>query len=107
MLNKVFNRVFNVIDFPKTGQKWGEFKALFPGQAAHKVLTKLGKLVNLKNNEDKKFMVFTIEDSQSKKQYTYIGTRVVLINPTIKIINGKEVKFYYKNIVATYKGIFN
>ena len=101
------NRVFKVIDFPKKGEKWGEFTGAFPGQAAHKALTKLGKLVDLKNSSDKKFMVFTLEDVDSNKQYTYIGTRVVLVNPSIKIINGKEVKFYYKNIVTKYRDIFN
>jgi hypothetical protein len=95
-------RKFTIVDFPKKGSTFGHYISNSPSRAASKAFTKLARIINLKNTDKKNHVVFTIQDSSNKKNYSYIGTRVKLEQPIIKNIAGKEIKYYYKNIITKY-----
>ena len=94
-------RKFTIIDFPKKGSTFGHYISNSPSRAASKAFSKLARIIKLENTDEKNHVVFTIQDS-NKKTYSYIGTRVKLENPIIKNISGKEIKYYYKNIITKY-----
>lgn len=105
-------RYFTVIDYPKTGEVFGMFRASTPKQAANRAFTKLGKIFDVKN-ENNKWLVFNLQEISIKngkvikgKMYKYIGTRVQLVKPIIRNINGKMIQYKYKNIVGSYKNYF-
>jgi len=106
-------RYFTVIDFPKKGDSFGVFRSSSPKQAANRAFTKLSKIFDIKN-KDNKWLVFNLQEihiaNANKiirgKTYKYIGTRVELVKPIIRNINGKTVKYKYKNIVGSYKNYF-
>ena len=100
---------YKIVDFPKEGELHGNYKGRSPGQAAKKVVTFLSNKANINNNVNSKtrFIVFTILNSRTKKQYKFIGTRIKMNKPKIININGKEIKYYYKNIVTRYEKYYN
>jgi hypothetical protein len=95
-------RKFTIIDFPKKGDTFGHYVSNSPTKAASKAFTKLARIINLQNTDDKNHIIFTIKDMLQGKLYSYIATRVKLEQPIIKNIDGKEIKYYYKNIITKY-----
>lgn len=99
-------RSFTIVDFPKKGQEYGRYLSQYPSNAASKAFTQLSRLIDLKNTNNKNYMVFTIrETTQGKpqKKYKYMGTRIELAEPLVKNIGGKEVIYRFKNVISKYK----
>lgn len=108
-------RFFTVVDFPKKGNTFGLFKSQYPKQAGNRAFTKLSRMIDLKNNSNK-WLVFNIQEIFMNKKtnkiekgkiYKYLGTRVELVKPIIRNINGHEITYKYKNILASYKKYFD
>ncbi len=103
-------RYFTVIDYPKKGDVFGVYRALSPKRAANRAFTKLGKIFDVKNENDK-WLVFYIQEVFVDKKdnlnrgkiYKYIGTRVQLVKPIERNINGKIIQYKFKNIVGQLK----
>ena len=100
-INNVF-KTFSIVDFPKDGLTHGKFNATSPKKGADLAFTELLKYIN---NNDKsndpyegKFVVFTIINIDSEKEYKYIGNRIRLENPVKK----NNVTYYYKNVIGKY-----
>lgn len=78
-----------------------------PKSAANRFFTKLAKNIKL-NSSNNRFIVFTIKNISSGKEYKYIGTRVLLENPVvITTKNGKKITYKYSNIIGEYKPVLN
>lgn len=99
-------RRFTIVDYPQDGKNYGEYTAPSPKRAASKAFTRLSRMINLKNTDDKNFIVFAIKEIGGKnKIYKYIGTRVELHQPHVVNINGRNVMYRYKNIITKYNNI--
>jgi hypothetical protein len=99
-------KVYELVDFPETGQSYGEYKGKTPKQAARKAFSRLARMSKL-NNSNQKFIVFVIKEKGGKqKEHKYMGQRVRLANDGIKIKRGNQtVTIKYKNIVNKYKDL--
>ncbi len=97
-------RRFTIVDYPKIGDLSGLYIASSPMRAASKVLTRIGREINLKNSNNKNHLVFKIRDIDSGKEYAYIGTRVELFKPTIVKIGKKTIVHKFKNILSKFNG---
>ena len=93
-------RQFTVVDYPKKGEKFGIYNSFSPKAAANKAFTKLSKIIDLKNSNDKNFLIFTIQDINNKKYYPYIGSRILLDQPIYVKKNENLIICKYKNIIA-------
>jgi len=99
------NDTYQIVDYPNKGEKYGSYKGRSPGQVAKKITGFLGKKEGLynKNNGSKKFIVFTIINNRTKKEYKYTGTRIKLNKPIIITRkDGSIGEYNYKTIVAKY-----
>lgn len=99
----MMKRSFTILDFPKKGEEFGRYLSASPSNAASKAFTQLSRIIGLKNTNNKNHMVFTIRETTQgspPKTYTYIGTRVELVKPIIKQINGKTITYRFKNIIS-------
>jgi|TARA_B110000858_G_scaffold139347_1_gene158206 hypothetical protein len=98
------NDIYQIVDYPSQGENYGSYKGKSPGQVAKKVTTFLGRKAGLynKNNNSKKFIVFTIVNNRTKKEYKYTGTRVKLDKPIKIYIKDTEIEYNYKTIVTKY-----
>ncbi len=104
----MIKRSFTIVGYPNDGENYGRYIAETPKRAAHKALTKLSRKIDLKNTDHKNLLVFTIRETtknSDNKEYKYAGTRVELVKPLIKIIDGKQIIYRYKNIIAPYNKI--
>ncbi len=97
---------YELVDFPETGQTYGEYTGKSPKQAAKKAFSRLARMSKL-NNSNQKFIVFVIREKGGKqKEFKYMGQRVRLANDGIMIKRGnKNVSIKYKNIVNKYKEV--
>jgi len=96
-------RTFCILDFPTKGEKYGNFKGLYPSNAAQKAFEKLSKELNFIDNQDgKKYLVFHLQDINSKQIYKYIGTIVILKNPIEINHQDKTIKINHRIIVAKF-----
>jgi hypothetical protein len=95
-------KIFTIVDYPNDGKNYGKYISNTPGRAANKAFSQLSKVMNIKNSNSKKFLVFTIKDTSNKKLHKYVGTRVKLNKPIIVNRNGKTIEYKFKNIVTTY-----
>lgn len=105
--NKKKYKNFGIVDFPKEGNIFGDFKADIPKKAANDAFTYLFNVMSNDTNKNDftgKFIVFVIQDKNNGKMYKYLGNRVKLENPVKNIKNGKVVYYYYKNVIGKYKG---
>jgi hypothetical protein len=89
---------YKIVDFNDSHQE-NLFSGKIPKDAAHQAFPYLLKFID---NINGNFLVFTIKNIDSQKEYTYIGTRITLENPIYKLVNGIEVKFIYKDILNKY-----
>ena len=72
---------FTLIDYPEKGKKTGSYSGKSPSVVANKIFNKLAKKLNFIDNlGGTKYLVFYIQDIDSRKIYPYIGTIVVLEN---------------------------
>jgi len=100
---------YKIVDFPLLSRKYiGES----PGQVANKIFNKLIKHYNFYDNLDgKKYLVFYIENLNTKKKYGYIGTPILLQTPLNVSLNNKTFKILHRSIVVKYdndmKNIFS
>jgi len=80
-------RTFCILDFPTKGEKYGNFKGLYPSNAAQKSFWKIiqKNLILLIIKKEKNNLVFHIQDINSKQIYKYIGTIVILKKYQIEI----------------------
>jgi hypothetical protein len=97
---------YTLINYPKEGINYGIFKSASPKRAAQKAFGKLAKTINLINGNGK-FIVFTIKNIKTNKEYKYIGSRVKLEVPTIVERNGKTIYYHFHHIVGKYKKELN
>lgn len=96
-------RKFTVLDFPSKGTNYGNYTGSTPSIVANKVFTKLCKQLNFINNlGGTKYLVFYIQDLNSKKIYPFIGTIILLQNPIEVNYSKKSVQINHRNIVAKY-----
>ncbi len=98
--------VYTVVDFPNQHETFGRFTGNSPKRAATKAFTRLAKISKL-NNTDRQFIVFTILNLTTDKEYKYIGTRVKLVKPRIVNRGGKKIVYKYINTVGKYKEVLN
>ena len=92
-------RVYTVINYPKKGDTYGRYSGATARQAANKALTKLARLVDVSNNNDK-YIVFTIRDLENGREHQFMGTRVRLVQPIVRQIKGVSVRFEYRNVLT-------
>ena len=91
---------YHIVDFPEIGKNFGNFTSNVPSRAASKGLTQMLKKVPVDNPDNNKFIIFTIENKQTKKRYKYIGIQVKLKNPINTRKHASSHK--YRNIVSDY-----
>ena len=97
------HKKYQIVDYPNKGLNYGEYKGVYPGQAAKKIFSKLATEQNFTNSSSQKGIVFSIRDIDMKKEMTYIGTRIQYVKPiVVNFKNGKSITYRYKNIVARY-----
>ena len=90
-------RVFQLIDYPKEGQMFGNYTGTHPKQAANKVMTALARRINLKNTNNNNQIVFWIIDKESGKKYCYTGTRIKLVKPKVVKRGNNKINYWHKN----------
>lgn len=96
-------RVFSILDFPTRGNKYGKFKGVYPSNAAQKAFHKIAKEINFIDNQDgKKYLVFYIQDIESKKIYKFIGTIIILENPIEINHQNRNIKIHHRILVAKF-----
>ena len=96
-------RTFTIVGYPSQNEFYGRYKGNSPKVAGSKAFSELVKMINFNDKEE--FIVFVLKEitrNSDHKTYTYIGTRVELNEPIIANINGKNIVFKYKNIIAKY-----
>jgi hypothetical protein len=98
--------MYTIIDFPKEGTNYGEFFGKSPKRAAEKAFTKLARLSKT-NNSQKQFIVFSILNKDTNKEYKYIGTRIKLVNPIEVTRGGKKIIYRYMNTIGKYRKELN
>ena len=107
--NKNKEKTYKIVDFPTTGELYGNYKSVSPKKAAELAFDVLTNVISIENNNNKneyssgKFLVFTIRNIGNSREHKYIGSRIKLENPIKKIINGNEVFLQYKNVIGVYK----
>lgn len=101
--NKINTKsIYQIVDFPKSNKTFGNYEAYFPKQAAMQAFQLLSNIVEERLNEDGKFIVFVIQNKDTKKEYKYIGAKVKLENPVTKYENGTSITYHYKNVIGKY-----
>ena len=96
-------RKFTILDYPQKGTTSGTYTGKSPAVVANKVFTKLSKKLSFYDNLDgTKYLVFYIQDLDTKKIYPYIGTVIVLENPIEVNYAEKNMKITHRNIVSKY-----
>jgi len=98
----MINNEYTIINYPEDGKNMGRYLAKNPISAAKKAFGRLSKEMNLKNSNNKNLLVFSLLNKNTGEMYKYIGTRIELVKPIIVKINGKNIKYKYKNIVTPY-----
>lgn len=102
---------YTLIDYPIKGNQHGLYSAKSPKRAASKAFTRLIKqsnnsITNTITNNHKRFIVFTIKNLHTNKNYTYAGTRVKLNNPIVRTLpNNKSIVYKYKNVLIMEKNL--
>ena len=105
MENKKYT--YTLLNFPKVGVNYGLFKSSSPKRAAQKAFGKLAKSIDL-TNANGSFIVFSIKNINTEKEYKYIGSRVKLVNPIEVILkNGKKIIYKYEHLVGKYNSELN
>ena len=101
MTNK---RIFQIADYPYSGQSYGNYTGQYPSQAAKKIFNFLANKSGFTHANSKNVIVFSIIEKANLKKYNYIGTRMKLVNPTkITYPGGKQVEHKYKTLVTKHK----
>ena len=97
---------YSIVDFPEDNQFFGPFHADSPKKAAHYAFDYLSNISKLKSQFGV-YIVFTIIDHKTEKEYDFIGSRVKLENPVIRSENGVKKVYYYKNVIGKYSSELN
>ena len=101
--NDLKKRTFTLLDFPEKGNSKGSYSGSSPSTVATKVFNKLAKKLNFYDNlGGTKYLVFYIQDVNSRKIYPYIGTVIILKNAIELNYSKKNMKITHRNIVAKY-----
>ncbi len=108
------NRSFTIIDYPNKGQTYGRYISKNPKRAAHKAFSRLSRIINLKNSNNKNLLIFSLKETtfgrKNNKKYKYVGMRVELNTPIIIKYNDngkyKEIEHRYKNIIVPYEKFY-
>jgi len=90
-------RVFQLVDYPKEGEMFGNYTGTHPKQAALKIMTVLARRINLKNTNNNNQIVFWIMDKESGKKYCYTGTRIKLVKPKVVKRGNNKINYWHKN----------
>ena len=98
---------YTLLDYPKKGDKYGNFTGSCPSRAAKKFLTFLSNEYKVPNSSSKKALIFSIRNNKTQKEYKYVGTRVKLNRPEVVMMNNRKVNFNYKNIVTLHKDYYH
>jgi hypothetical protein len=101
--NKINTKsTYQIVDFPEQSKTFGHYEAYFPKQAAMQAFQLLSNIVHENLDQDGQFVVFVIQNKETKKEYKYIGAKVKLENPVVKYENGTPVAYHYKNVIGKY-----
>jgi hypothetical protein len=104
-MNIKSTKTYKIVDFKEETPVY--FKGVYPKVAGVKAFQHLLKFIDIKNFEDK-FIVFKIEEvgpttnNKLLKTYKYIGTRIELEKPAVKVIDGLKTTYYFKDVVGKY-----
>jgi hypothetical protein len=96
---------FSIKDFPQQTKLYGKYVSNSPIRAAKKAFSKIIKKMNVESNiinNSSKFIIFTIINNETNKEYKYIGKRIELDKPIIIVKNGKEITYKYSDIIGKY-----
>jgi hypothetical protein len=96
---------YTIVDYPYENKTFGLYKSSRPKIAANRAFTDLIKFIDGGNEDDAflgKFIVFIIRNTETLKEYKYIGTRIKLKNPVKNYKNGKEMIYKYKDVIGKY-----
>lgn len=96
-------KIFEIIDYPKQGKNFHLGKQKTIKNAAHEAFELISNSIEQDIIQEENFLVFSIIETNMKKEYKFIGTKIKLENPVYKTVNGKEHIFEYKNIIGEYK----
>jgi hypothetical protein len=100
-MSKINN--YTILNYPKEGQKYGNYTGKSPGIVANKIFNKLMKLYKFTDNMDgKKYLVFEFENVDTGKVYEYIGTPIILQNPMSVNIHNHNISVTHRSIVVKY-----
>ena len=101
--NKINTKsTYQIVDFPVATKNFGHYEATYPKGAAMQAFQLLSNIVEQKLNEDGKFIVFVIQNKDTKKEYKYIGAKIKLENPVVKYADGVRTIYHYKNVIGKY-----
>ena len=101
--NKINTKsTYQIVDFPVANKNFGHYEAKYPKEAAMQAFQLLSNIVDEKLNEQGKFIVFVIQNKDTKKEYKYIGAKVKLENPVVKYADGVRTTYHYKNVIGKY-----
>ena len=96
-------KTFYLLDYPNKGDKIKKYKGLYPSNAASKAFHQLAKDYNfIDNHNGEKYLVFYLQDVESKKIYPFIGTIIVLKNPIEINYKNKNVKIHHRILVSKF-----
>ena len=94
---------FEILDFPKEGKNFKLGKEKTIKSAANSAFELITNSIEQDILKEENFLVFNIKETNSNKEYKFIGKKIKLENPVYKTINGEEHIFEYKNIIGEYK----
>ena len=90
--------VFCLMNYPTVGKQSFDTTAQSVDDAANSILTRLGETMNVSDNSDNAFVIFTVKNKKNERKYIYIGTRVELYQADT---NNNMVK-KYRNIYTVF-----
>ena len=93
---------YTIVDFPDDNKTFGKYLGSTPKKAAVKAFNDLIKFIDDDLEKDGKFVVYVIRNIEQNEEHQFMGYRIKLENPVLSKKNGKELTYYYKNIVSVY-----
>jgi hypothetical protein len=102
----LIDSIYSIKDFPYQNKLHGRYVSKSPMGAAKKAFTQIIKKMNVEQNiinNNSKFILFTIINRYTNKEYKYIGKRIELGKPVVIQKNGKSITYKYRDIIGKYK----
>ena len=110
MTEKTKKYVYQLLHYPKKGDRSGHFVSATPGDAAEKMMYKLYKHHQNENpqmTDSSSFLIFKFINTETLKEYCYLGKVIQLDQPVIqKLKDGREIQYKHRTIVAPMNPFF-